>query len=103
MKPLIPILIVATTSLAVASVQFYRQAETERARANAEMALRLKSEARLAQLERAQRGMSDELPVGPPPPPGEATPQPVEKVAVAGIRAAGIPGAREGRMGPENG
>jgi hypothetical protein len=57
MKPLIPILIVATTSLAVASVQFARQASSERARADAEMVLRQKSEARIAELERVQRSL----------------------------------------------
>ncbi len=61
MKPLIPILVVATTSLAVASVQFARQASAERARADTEMALRQKSETRVAELERAQRDLRTEL------------------------------------------
>ncbi len=80
MKPLIPILVVATTSLAVASVQFARQAATERARADTEMALRQKSEARVAELERAQHsviadsGAGDDAPLAATldtrPPPG---------------------------------
>ena len=45
MKPLIPILIVATTSLAVASVQFARQSSSQRERADSEMALRQKQDA----------------------------------------------------------
>jgi len=61
MKPLIPILIVATTSLAVASVQFARQAFEQRQRADTEFALRQKQDARVAQLERAQARLQQEL------------------------------------------
>jgi hypothetical protein len=61
MKPLIPILIVASTSLAVASVQFHRQASTQRERADTELALRQKQEARVAQLERSQAQLERQL------------------------------------------
>ena len=61
MKPLIPILIVATTSLAVASVQLAHQASTQRERADAEMALRQKQDSRVAQLERSQVRLEREL------------------------------------------
>jgi len=53
MKPLIPILIVATTSLAVASVRFAQRASAEHERATAEATLRMKQTARIAELERA--------------------------------------------------
>jgi hypothetical protein len=87
MKPLIPILIVATTSLAVASVQFARQASAQRERADAEMVLRQKQDTRIADLERSQARLQRELALaqadsgdaprvaaavperGPPPPP----------------------------------
>jgi hypothetical protein len=87
MKPLIPILVVATTSLAVASVQFARQASAQRERADAELVLRQKQDTRIAELERSQARLQRELalaqaddgdaaPVaaavpetGPPPPP----------------------------------
>jgi hypothetical protein len=75
MKPLIPILIVATSSLAVASVQFHQQASAQRERADAEMALRKKQEVRVAQLERAQARLERDLMAAqsdaslPPPPP----------------------------------
>jgi hypothetical protein len=74
MKPLIPILVVATTSLAVASVQFARQAHTQRERADAETELRQKQDARVAQLERDQARLERELEAlraaahSPPPP-----------------------------------
>jgi hypothetical protein len=61
MKPLIPILAVATTSLAVASVQYARQASTQRERADTEMALRQKQEARVAQLERDHARLEREV------------------------------------------
>jgi len=61
MKPLIPILIVATTSLAVASVQFARQAAAQRERADAELVLRQKQDARIAQLERSEARLQREL------------------------------------------
>ena len=73
MKPLIPILIVATTSLAVASVQFAQQASAQRERADSEMALRQKQDARIAQLLRSQSQLERELAIarearGPAPP-----------------------------------
>ena len=61
MKPLIPILVVATTSLAVASVQFAQQASTQRKRADSELALRQKQDLRVAQLERSQARLEREL------------------------------------------
>lgn len=61
MKPLIPILVVATTSLAVASVQFARQASAQRERADTETALRQKQDARVAQLERDHARLEREL------------------------------------------
>jgi hypothetical protein len=61
MKPLIPILVVATTSLAVASVQFAQQASTQRKRADAEVLLRQKQEARVTELERSQARLEQEL------------------------------------------
>jgi hypothetical protein len=61
MKPLIPILIVATTSLAVASTQFARQASAQRERADAEMVLRQKQDTRIADLERSQARLQREL------------------------------------------
>ena len=83
MKPLIPVLIVATTSLAVASVQFARQASAQRERADAQMALRQKQDVRVAQLERNQARLERDLMMargasgapsagaaGDPPPPG---------------------------------
>ena len=86
MKPLIPVLIVATTSLAVASVQFARQASAQRERADTEMALRQKQDVRVAQLERNQARLERDLMLargasgaaspgtaGGPPPPGSRT------------------------------
>ena len=61
MKPLIPILVVATTSLAVASVQFGRQASQQRERADAEQLLRQKQDARVAGLERNLARLQSEL------------------------------------------
>jgi hypothetical protein len=61
MKPLIPILVVATTSLAVASVQFGQQASQQRKRADAEQVLRQKQDARVAELERNQARLEREL------------------------------------------
>jgi hypothetical protein len=61
MKPLIPILVVATTSLAVASVQFAQQASTQRKRADAEVLLRQKQEVRVTELERSQARLEQEL------------------------------------------
>jgi hypothetical protein len=61
MKPLIPILVVATTSLAVASVQFAQQASSQRKRADAELQLRLKQDARVAELERNQARLERDL------------------------------------------
>lgn len=61
MKPLIPILVVATTSLAVASVQFGQQASQQRKRADAEQSLRQKQDARVAELERNQARLENEL------------------------------------------
>jgi hypothetical protein len=52
MKPTIPILVVTTVALAVTSVQFARQAATQRERAESEKALRQTQDARIAQLER---------------------------------------------------
>jgi hypothetical protein len=78
MKPLIPILAVATTSLAVASVQYAQQASTERKRAEAEIVLRQKQETRIAELERTQARLERDLAVaqetlGAPPAPSVAT------------------------------
>jgi hypothetical protein len=97
MKPLIPILIVATTSLAVASVQFHQQASVQRERADAEMALRQKQEARVVQLERAQARLERDLmaarsgAVRPPPPAGasDRSPPPAPG-AVAQAGRAGV-------------
>jgi hypothetical protein len=61
MKPLIPILVVATTSLAVASVQFANQASGQRKRADAELQLRQKQDARVAELERHSARLEQEL------------------------------------------
>src|SRR6185295_8144411 len=61
MKTLILILVVATTGLAVASVQFYRQAASERVRADAEMALRHKQDARIADLEKSRANLEEQL------------------------------------------
>ena len=61
MKPLIPILVVAMTSLAVASVQFAHQASTQRKRADAELQLRQKQDARVAELERDHARLEHEL------------------------------------------
>jgi hypothetical protein len=61
MKALIPILIVAVTSLAVASVQFAQQASTQRKRADAEQVLRRQQDVRVAQLERAKARLEREL------------------------------------------
>lgn len=61
MKPLIPILVVATTSLAVASVQFAQQASTQRKRADAEQAVRQQQQQRIAELEGEQARLQREL------------------------------------------
>ena len=63
MKPLILILAVATTSLAVASVQYAQQASAQRKRAEAEIVLRQKQETRIAELERTQARLERELAV----------------------------------------
>ena len=87
MKPLIPVLVVATTSLAVASVQFAQQASTQRKRADAELQLRQKQDARVAELERHQARLERELaqvrePGAPAPPPPRLAMGP--RVAAAG-------------------
>jgi hypothetical protein len=61
MKPLIPILVVATTSLAVASVQFARQASSERERADNEVTLRQQQAARVTELEKTQARLEREI------------------------------------------
>jgi hypothetical protein len=61
MKTLILVLVVATTGLAVASVQFYRQASSERARADAEVALRQKQDVRIHDLERSRAHLEEQL------------------------------------------
>jgi hypothetical protein len=61
MKTLTLILVVATTGLAVASVQFYRQMGAERTRADAEVALRHKQDARIRELEQAQANLQEQL------------------------------------------
>lgn len=61
MKTIILILVVATTGLAVASVQFAQRASSEKQRADTEVALRQKQEARLQQLEQAQAGLEQQL------------------------------------------
>ena len=92
MKPLIPILIVATTSLAVASVQLAHQASTQRERADAEMALRQKQDLRVAQLERSQARLERELAVsreavGAPPPTAAGSVPPPPGQRMGGGRA----------------
>jgi hypothetical protein len=94
MKPLIPILAVAATSLAVASVQFARQASTQRERADTEMALRQKQEARLAQLERDHARLERELAsvqssASDAPPVAAVTPPPPQPPKAGVVRGAG--------------
>src|SRR3954469_24569051 len=89
MKPLIPILVVATTSLAVASVQFAQQASTQRKRADTELQLRQKQDARVAELERHQARLERELaqvrePGVPVPPPARLAMGPRAAAAVTG-------------------
>jgi hypothetical protein len=55
------ILVVATTGLAVACVQFARQAASEKARADAQLAVRQKQDARIRDLERAQANLERQL------------------------------------------
>jgi hypothetical protein len=93
------ILVVATTGLAVASVQFYRQAAAERARADAEVVLRQKQDVRIHELEKAQASLREQLfeaqrprvALSPPPPVATATPP--------GAGAAGITSRVERREG----
>jgi hypothetical protein len=61
MKTLTPILIVAASALAVASVQYARRASAERQRADAEVALRQKQNVRIRELERAQASLERQL------------------------------------------
>src|SRR5262245_59697774 len=61
MKTLILVLVVATTGQAVASVQFYRQASSERARADAELVLRQKQDVRLRELEQSRASLEERL------------------------------------------
>ncbi len=61
MKPLLPILIVVITALAVASVQFAQRASSEHARADAELALRQKQDVRIRELERARADLQRQL------------------------------------------
>src|SRR5262245_39924127 len=72
MKTLILVLVVATTGLAVASVQFYRQAASERARADGEWALRQKQDARVAELEKSRASLEEQLLEARHPPAGAA-------------------------------
>jgi hypothetical protein len=109
MKPLIPVLVVATTSLAVASVQFHQQASAQRERANAEAGLRQKQEVRVAQLERNQARLERELmqarsapatvAMAPPPPPRPNEQRPVAGAAagvgVFGVIGNGAPGVAQ--------
>lgn len=111
MKPLIPILVVATTSLAVASVQFANQASDQRKRVVAEVQLRQKQDARIAELERDRARLEHELavareqsaaappaPVAAAPRPAGARPPPASATfAVAEAPAPGMPPPR--RMG----
>jgi hypothetical protein len=98
MKPLIPILIVATTSLAVASVQFHQQAAIQRERADAEMALRQKQEARVVQLERTQARLERDLMTArsgagfslPPARAGDRSPPPPPGTVAHAGRGAGV-------------
>jgi hypothetical protein len=85
MKPLIPILIVATTSLAVASVQYAQQASAQRKRADAEVVLRQKQEVRIAELERTQQRLERELSIA----------QGTVDALPAPIKSAAAPPARE--------
>jgi hypothetical protein len=85
MKPLIPILVVATTSLAVASVQFYQQASAQRQRADAEVQLRQKQDARVAELERNQARLERELMMARE----QAQPAPAPSVAANSARPQG--------------
>jgi hypothetical protein len=61
MKTLTLILVVAITGLAVASVQFSRRAASEKARAEAEVVLRQKQEARVRELEKSYADLSMQL------------------------------------------
>jgi hypothetical protein len=99
MKPLIPILIVATTSLAVASVQFAQQASTQRKRADAEVLLRQKQEVRVAELERHQAQLERELATEREQDTAATAPAPV--ATAPRMAAAGIAGERPpGFVGP---
>jgi hypothetical protein len=88
MKPLIPILVVATTSLAVASVQFAQQASAQRKRADSELQLRQKQDARVAELERNLARLERELTVA-----REREPTPAPAVAASSRRPSGPPPA----------
>jgi len=100
MKPLLPVLVVATTSLAVASVQFAQQASTQRKRADAELQQRQKQDARVAELERHQARLERELAQAREP--GALAPPPPPRVAM-GPRAAAAGAGEErpaGFVGP---
>jgi hypothetical protein len=88
MKPLIPILVVATTSLAVASVQFAQQASDQRKRADTEVQLRQKQEARVAELERNQARLERELAMAQSQPAVQPAPTPPARTAMAPPRSA---------------
>jgi hypothetical protein len=106
MKPLIPILAVATTSLAVASVQFAQQASTQRKRADAEVQLRQKQEARVVELERVQAQLQSELTTmreqsaAAPPAAVVSTPPVAAASKPAAVRQPGFGGFAVAQVGP---
>lgn len=103
MKTLLLVLVVATASLAVASVQFARQVSVQRKRADTEMQLRQKQEALVLDLQRSKARLESEvatlreqdttppLAVAGTPGPRNASPPAVATVAAAETASPGMP------------
>jgi hypothetical protein len=103
MKPLIPVLVFASTSLAVACVLLAHQASEQRKRADTEVQLRQKQEARVAELERHRARLEREVailreqdtaapaPVAAAPRPANARPPAIATFGVAEAASAGTP------------
>lgn len=103
MKTLLLVLVVATASLAVASVQFAQQASAQRKRADTEMQLRQKQEALVLDLRRSKARLESEvatlreqdatppLAVAATPRPRNASPPGVATVAAAETASSGMP------------
>jgi hypothetical protein len=92
MKALIPLLLVATSALAVTTVQFAQRASAERERADAALVASQKSEARIRELERAQGVLQQQLMEAQQPPQANTSQTSATRAADGAAAAARPPG-----------